>query len=132
MEDELPNEWLVRPLGEILKEIGVSISEAQGAMDNYSILTQKIIESAIKNGDLEFAIEAPWQRFSEVEVELKMAISISTLAEKDEKNKVRGFRPLIMASPLNASYINKSGFNIEGASKIRAKIVPVPPSRGTD
>jgi len=126
MYKELPDELLVRPLGEVLKEISISIAGAQKAMDASSILTQKTIEAAIERGELKFEVEAPWYRFSEVEVELKVALSISTRKEKDKKGRFRGFKPVIMVSPLNAVYKNRFDYSEEGASQIRAKIVPVP------
>ncbi|MHC1583099.1 MAG: hypothetical protein ACXQTM_00430, partial [Methanosarcinales archaeon] len=65
-------ETLVAPLGSILRSVGISLAEAQHALDENSIATQKAIDLAVKSGELEYDIEAPWYHFPEVNLELKM------------------------------------------------------------
>ncbi|MCL7414338.1 MAG: hypothetical protein M8353_12130 [ANME-2 cluster archaeon] len=120
------SEVLVNPLSQIIKEVGISISETQQAMDRNSIDTQL----AIENDELlsQYDIQATWHHIPEVELELKMALTMKYKEEKDSKGALRGYRPILHAAPLNASYKNLHEYDVEGASIIKAKFVSVPPS----
>lgn len=119
-------EVLVNPLSQIIKEVGISISETQQAMDRNSIDTQL----AIENDELlsQYDIQATWHHIPEVELELKMALTMKYREEKDSKGLLRGYRPVLYAAPLNASYKNLHEYDVDGASTIKARFVSVPPS----
>lgn len=120
------SEVLVNPLSQIIKEVGISISETQQAMDRNSIDTQL----AIENDELlsQYDIQATWHHIPEVELELKMALTMKYREEKDSKGLLRGYRPVLYAAPLNASYKNLHEYDVNGASTIKARFVSVPPS----
>ncbi|MBE0521698.1 MAG: hypothetical protein IBX39_05460 [Candidatus Methanoperedenaceae archaeon] len=120
------SEVLVNPLSQIIKEVGISISETQQAMDRNSIDTQL----AIENDELlsQYDIQATWHHIPEVELELKMALTMKYREEKDSKGLLRGYRPVLYAAPLNASYKNLHEYDVDGASTIKARFVSVPPS----
>lgn len=120
------SEVLVNPLSQIIKEVGISISETQQAMDRNSIDTQL----AIENDELlsQYDIKATWHHIPEVELELKMALTMKYREEKDSKGLLRGYRPVLYAAPLNASYKNLHEYDVDGASTIKARFVSVPPS----
>ena len=120
------SEVLVNPLSQIIKEVGISISETQQTMDRNSIDTQL----AIENDELlsQYDIQATWHHIPEVELELKMALTMKYKEEKDSKGTLRSYRPILHAAPLNASYKNLHEYDVEGASIIKAKFVSVPPS----
>lgn len=120
------SEVLVNPLSKIITEVGRSISETQQAMDRNSIDTQL----AIDNDEIlsQYDIQASWHHIPEVELELKMALTIKYTEEKDSKGVVRGYLPKLYAAPLNASYKNLHEYDVDGASIIKAKFVSVPPS----
>jgi len=128
VEEDIIEEVLIAPLGKTLKYIGVSVSEAQKGLDANSIATQKAIDLAIENGELTHHVEAPWYHFPEVNVEIKMALSMTLKKEVDKNKKVRGYKPIILAAPLNATYKNTYKYDVNGTSQIKAKIVSIPPS----
>ncbi|MBE0523584.1 MAG: hypothetical protein IBX40_04530 [Methanosarcinales archaeon] len=119
-------EVLVNPLAKIITEVGKSISETQQAMDRNSIDTQL----AIDNDEIlsQYDIQASWHHIPEVELELKMALTMKYKEEKDSKGAVRGYLPKLFAAPVNASYKNLHEYDVNGASILKAKFVSVPPS----
>lgn len=119
-------EVLVNPLSKLLGEIGRSVAETQWALDRNSIRTQLELESdeALSKYD----IQAPWYHIPEVELELKLSLTIKLEEERDSKNRVRGLRPVLNASPLNASHNTLYNYNVNGSSCIKAKIVSIPAS----
>lgn len=119
---------LIRPLGRVLTLVASSIAEAQGTMDANSIATQKAIDQAIENGEIEYDIQAPWYHFPDVDIELKMALSMTEKAEVDRKGKVRGYKLTLLAAPLNAEYKNTYNYDVNGSSHIKAKIASIPPA----
>lgn len=123
---KLINEVLISPLSKIIREVGTSIAETQKALDRNSLNTQLEIE----NDEIlsQYDIQATWHHIPEVELELKMALSMSYEEEKDSKGKVRGYRPVLCAAPINASYKSLYEYNVEGASTLKAKFVSIPPS----
>lgn len=119
-------EVLVSPLSTILSEMGKSIAQTQRALDRNSIDTQ--IELSTDEVLNEYNLEATWYHIPEVDIELKMALSMKYEEERDSKNRVRGYRPVLNAAPLNASYNALNSYAVEGSSVLKAKIVSVPPS----
>lgn len=117
---------LVNPLSRVIKEVGISISETQEAMDRNSIDTQL----AIENDEImsQYDIQATWYHIPEVELELKVALTMKYEEEKDSKGTLRGYRPVLHAAPLNASYKNLHEYDVEGSSIVKAKFVSIPPS----
>jgi hypothetical protein len=119
-------EVLVSPLSTILSEMGKSIAQTQKAMDKNSIDTQ--IELSSDEVLKDYNLEATWYHLPEVDIELKMALSMSYEEEKDSKGRVRGYKRILNAAPLNASYKSLHSYDVEGSSILKAKIVSVPPS----
>jgi hypothetical protein len=119
-------EVLVSPLSTILSEMGKSIAQTQKAMDKNSIDTQ--IELSSDEVLKDYNLEATWYHLPEVDIELKMALSLSYEEEKDSKGRVRGYKRILNAAPLNASYKSLNSYDVEGSSVLKAKIVSVPPS----
>jgi hypothetical protein len=120
-------ETLVAPLGSVLRSVGASLAEAQHALDENSIATQRAIDIAIESGEIDYDLQASWYHFPEVNLELKMALSLNAEAEVDKKGKVRGYRPILKSAPINATYKNTYNYDVRGSSQIKAKIVSIPP-----
>lgn len=120
------NEVLISPLSQIIREVGTSIAETQKALDRNSLNTQLEIE----NDEIlsQYDIQATWHHIPEVELELKMALSMSYEEEKDSKGNIRGYRPVLRAAPINASYRSLYEYDVQGASTLKAKFVSIPPS----
>ncbi|WMW25825.1 hypothetical protein RE474_03670 [Methanolobus sediminis] len=119
-------EVLISPLSTILGEMGKSIAQTQRSLDRNSIDTQ--IELSSDEVLKEYNLEATWYHIPEVDIELKMTLSMSYEEEKDSKGRVRGYKRILNAAPLNASYKSLNSYDVEGSSVLKAKIVSVPPS----
>ncbi len=119
-------EVLINPLSRILGEVGRSIAETQRALDLNSIKTQ--IEIDDEKSLSEYDIQAAWYHIPEVDLELKMSLTVRFEEERDSKGRVRGYRPVLNASPLNASYNSLYSYDVQGSSCIKAKIVSIPAS----
>ncbi|SFM84722.1 hypothetical protein [Methanolobus profundi] len=119
-------EVLVSPLSTILSEMGKSIAETQKTLDRNSIDTQIELEGdeALKD----YNIEATWYHIPEVDIELKMALSMKYEEERDSKNRIRGYKRVLSAAPLNASYNSLNSYDVKGSSVLKARIVSVPSS----
>jgi hypothetical protein len=119
-------EVLVSPLSTILSEVGKSIAQTQRALDRNSIDTQ--IELSTDEALQEFDLEATWYHIPEVDIELKMALSMKYEEERDSKNRIRGYKRVLNAAPLNASYKSLNSYDVEGSSVLKTKIVSIPSS----
>lgn len=122
-------EVLVSPLSTILSEMGKSIAQTQKALDRNSIDTQ--IELSTDESLKEFDVEATWYHIPEVDIELKMALTMKYEEERDSKNRVRGYKRVLNAAPLNASYNSLNSYDVKGSSVLKARVISVPPSSKT-
>lgn len=114
---------LIEPLSNVLVYTARAVAEAQLALDRNSIATQILIENdeVLKNFDL----RATWYHMPEVNLELKMSLSVE-LQEEETRNG-KAWRKILYSAPLNASYQRSFDFNVTGTSTIKAKIVSLPP-----
>jgi len=119
-------EVLITPLSRLLGEVGRSVAETQRTLDLNSIKTQ--IEIDEEKALSEYDIQAAWYHIPEVDLELKMSLTVKLEEERDSKNRVRGYRTVLNASPLNASYNSLYSYDVQGSSCIKAKIVSIPAS----
>nr|WP_304364437.1 hypothetical protein [Methanosarcina sp. KYL-1] len=107
-------------------EVGRSVAETQRTLDRNSIKTQLEIEE--DEGLKDYDIQATWYHIPEVDLELKMSLTMKLEEERDSKNLVRGYKPVLNAAPLNASYNSLYSYDVRGSSSIKAKIVSIPAS----
>jgi hypothetical protein len=117
---------LIHPLAEVLARVGQGVADAQRAMDLNSLATQTLLanDPVLK----EYGLEATWYHMPEVNVELKMNLTMR--AEDTVKNGKVALRKLRMyAAPFNASYQNTFRADVAGTSQVRARIVSIPPPR---
>ncbi len=127
----MPTErWLSRPVKEFVRSVAVSVAEGQEELDRRSARIQREIEREIEAGDLEYDLDASWLRFSEVEADLETTLSIEGEEIRDpDTGAVRGYRPTVIATPLNPRSRSTYDVDAELASEIRLRIAPVPPER---
>lgn len=122
------DEWLARPLKEFIRTVAFSVAEGQEELDRRSMRTQRTIEREIEDGTLEYDLDASWLRFSEVEADLEMTLSIDGTEIRDpETNELRGYKPTVRAVPLSMRAKKEYDIDAEIASEIRLRIAPVPP-----
>lgn len=121
-------EWLARPLKEFIRTVAFSVAEGQEELDRRSMQTQRTLQQEIDDGTLEYDLDASWLRFSEVEADLELTLSIEGEEIRDpETNEVRGYKPVVSATPLNLRTKNEYDLDAEIASEVRLRIAPVPP-----
>ena len=68
--------WVARPLGELVTGVARAVAEGQTELDRASLATRRDVRRAVENGDLETPIETPWFRFSGVEADLNVSLSM--------------------------------------------------------
>lgn len=123
---------MTRPLSEVLRNVAAAVADSQTELDRNAIAVRQEIERAVENGELEHAIDAPWYKFSEVDIDLDLELEITGEPEVDDQGTVRAFKPMMMATPSMGSSKQKSEYEAELTSKVSAKIVAIPPERGVD
>ena len=122
-------EWLARPLKEFIRTVAFSVAEGQEELDRRSMQTQRTIQQEIDDGTLEYDLDASWLRFSEVEADLEMTLSIEGEEIRDDSGTVRGYRPKLGATPVNPRSRSQFDIDEEMTSEVTVRMVPVPPER---
>ena len=122
-------QWLDRPLKEFIRSVAFSVAEGQEELDRRAMQSQLAIEREVEAGNLEYGLDASWLRFSEVEADLEVTLSIEGREIKDPEDRetVRGLKPTVAALPLNHRVKREYDVDAELASEVRLKIAPVPP-----
>ena len=123
------DEWVARPLKEFIRAVAVSVAEGQEELDRRSMAVQRAIEGEVEDGALNYDLDASWLRFSEVEADLELTLSIEGREIRDpETDRVRGFEPVVSAMPLSRRATEEYDVDAEVASEVRLRITPVPPT----
>lgn len=132
---------LATPLGELIASIGEGVADAQAALDAGSLAqTLAIYDSDNDGGDetlkklREIGYQPTFYALPETEVEANVALTLSGsktdpagLSVGNNLTKKIVGKTKIYASPLNGSNTNKYNLNVNASTKLRFKIVPVPP-----
>jgi len=118
------DEILIDPLEHMLVQVGRGIAESQLEMDKNSLATQEMIDNDKTLS--ESGITAPWYHYPEVNVDLKMDLSMHSVTQTQQNsgNLVRKYR--LYAAPMNAAYCNTFNRDVSGSSSLKLKIVSVP------
>lgn len=119
-------DFLARPLKEVIRNVAAAVAEGQADLDRSAVALQRELDEAIERGDLEYELDASWFQFSEVETDVKVALSLSGREERDEEGTVRGFKPVLKAYPYNPRLKNSYDFDVEATTDLTLGIVPVP------
>ena len=127
---------LSAPLGEFIASVARGVAEAQQAMDLYTIETYKEIygsDAQLLQELREMGYQPTWYKIPEVSAEITMSLSISaTHLDEGTQTTAQPIRRAnkfeVVAAPVDANYVNRYNYNIQGASKVKFTIVPVPPS----
>lgn len=124
---------ITRPIKEVIRNVARSVAESQEEMDRRSIEVQKEIEAALESGELDRDIDASWLKFSEVDVDLEVAVSLEGQTVRDERGKGRKIiKPFVGASPMNPRLRDTYDYESDITSTVSLKIVPVPPEKRTE
>ncbi len=127
---------LAAPLGEIISSVGSGVAEAQAALDAGS-LAQTLAIYNTSNADETTALlrnigyQPTFYAIPETEVEAQISLSLSMNESYNGTSnglqKNGGIKTKIYATPASASFTNTYNLNVNAFSKIKFKIVPVPP-----
>jgi hypothetical protein len=126
-------ERITRPLGTVIRDVGLAVAEGQQELDR-KLRTQYL--SVPDDGPV--GLETPWYRFAEVEVDLELHFQTHEVVERptgDVARVVEGKGGVAAATPryevaaavATPSDIGFAEHEQSGASRIRFRIVPVTP-----
>lgn len=126
------------PIWEIMNSLGKGIADAQYAMDDYVFKAiqrlaspeEKITVAGQSKSLLELGLMPSFYHFSEVNLNIKMAISSMQGEEFGGEAMVAaggGVGLVMFGASLSASYSNKYSFSANAASEVSAKIISIPP-----
>jgi len=136
-------EALAAPLGDVIAHVGRGIAEAQAALDAQTFRTFKRQFDASDDVAIEMrrlGFTPTWYRIPEAEAEVSMSISIGArgplpTGSTGAARQTPGTNPeaiQLYAAPIDAAYASKYEFHSEGVSRLKFKIVAVPPSQEAD
>ncbi len=135
---ETIRDTLVFPLPLLLSQTAQAVAEAQLALDETAMRVQQELdlltaEALAQAGEepaglARFQVDATWYHIPEVDIELKMSLSMEVREQVTGSGKTV-FRPKLLSIPHNARSKNLTNFDAEGTSSIKARIVSIPPSQ---
>ncbi|ASJ71983.1 PASTA domain-containing protein [Granulosicoccus antarcticus] len=116
-------------LGELIGAVGRGVADAQQALDRSTIEQIARIYSDLDD-DTQAHLRAigyqpTWYKIPEATAELMVTLSVAG-GDGVQHRSDTGVR--LHATPVDANYANKYSFNLQAASKVTFKIVPVPPT----
>ena len=122
-------DMLSAPMEQVIVALGMGIARAQRELDRFSIQSQQEI-----NEDpllAETGLQATFYQIPTADLELTMAIAMEEEPKAAPSNlpakpQVRRLKNLYF-QPVNASYTNQFSFDVQASSKLKLRIVPVPP-----
>jgi hypothetical protein len=124
---------LSAPLGALIAAVGSGVAEAQQAMDAASMAALQDIYSTNEGLYLELqriGYRPTWYHIPEVDSELQVAL---TVAGQETRGGVDGAARLrIYAAPVDAGYASRYNFSLQASSRVKFRIVPVPPSTAAE
>jgi hypothetical protein len=128
-----PSELLAAPIGDLISAIGRGIADAQGAMDAQTIENLRAVYT--RDGALFEVLRAigyrpTWYHIPEVTAEVSVAL---TLRGEASSSGSQGSAGLVMyAAPIDAAYTSRFNYDLQAASVVKFRVVPVPPSAAAE
>ncbi|MEF8779942.1 MAG: hypothetical protein V5A46_04630 [Haloferacaceae archaeon] len=152
------DQWLARPLGEVVEGVSRAVADGQLALDEHAIETTEAIAAA---EGLEGELDAPWFRFTEVEANVTVALSLhgreirdrhrlrrakgsrsrgtdadrtgeadrtGDVDRKRDADRIRGYREFLAAAPHGPELASRYDYDANATSSVRFRIAPVPPT----
>lgn len=130
-------ELLEVPFSLLLSQTAEAVAQAQAAMDETSMRLQAKLDelsaAAIADGGEEpsglarFQVDATWYHIPEVEIDVRMALSMK-VEEEVRSDGRRVVRPLLRSIPYNVKTSRETVLEATGTSSVKARIVSVPAS----
>ncbi len=124
------------PLGELIASVGRGVAEAQREMDAASI---SVLQEIYSRGDGLFVelqrigYRPTWYHIPEAEGDLQITLTATSEQTSGSAAAAPGSsRIKLYAAPVDAAYASRFGFNVQASSRVKFRIVPVPPSTAAD
>lgn len=123
------------PIPQMLQSLGMAVAEAQYSMDKYVMKAIKELaasENSVELPDgqtrsmLELGLLPSFYHFSEIHLNIKLAISSMEGEEFGFGASIGAGYPGVFGASLNASYSNKYSFSANASSEVNTKIVSIP------
>ena len=124
---------LASPLGDLIASVGTGVAEAQEARDLQALQTlRELAADTATYAELrKIGYQPTWYAIPEAEAEITIALSV-TGDGRPAGRRAPGRRIGLRATPVDAAYTRRFDFNLEAASKLKFKIVPVPASSAAE
>jgi len=152
---DLLQEVVASPLGDVIASVGEGVAEAQQALDEGSLAKSLEIYSEGGEEALRVLREIGYrptfyalpETTGEVRVSMRLgksaagagarrpaanALQPAVVAQLARIGRNVAFKPKIYATPVDASYANRFGYQANISAKLTFKIVPVPAPDGVD
>ena len=151
---DLVRDVVASPLGDVIASVGEGVAEAQQALDEGSLAKTLEIYSESSEETLRVLREIGYrptfyvlpETVGEVRVSLKLGNIGQTGMSATRKATIQpqvgaqlarigrniGIKPRIYATPVDAGYANRYGYQANISAKLTFKIVPVPAPDGAD
>lgn len=124
------------PLGELIASVGRGVAEAQEELDAASIAALQRVYSA--NTGLLHELQRvgyrpTWYQIPEAEAEIQIALTMSGTQESGTGTSAGAKTiPKLYAAPIDAGYSSRFNFSLQAGSRLKFRVVPVPPSTSAD
>ena len=129
------SDTLAAPLGDLIAAVGRGLAEAQQALDLATVETIKALQTGTGDGIevlRKLGYQPTWYRIPELHAEITLSLSVSSTTTADDADSPSGEggpgRIRLYGSTMDASYTNRYDYDLNAASVIKFRIVPVPPS----
>ncbi|KFA91500.1 PASTA domain-containing protein [Archangium violaceum] len=127
---DLPQlESLSAPLGALISSVGRSVAQAQRELDEATLEHLRAIYESDEGLAAELqriGYRPTWYHIPEAEAEIAVALSIT--AEEQTQGTQGRSRVKMYGAPMDASYTNRFGYSLSAQSRLKFRVVPVPPS----
>jgi hypothetical protein len=125
--NDLPQlEALSAPLGSLISAVGRGVAQAQQELDEATLERLRALYAA----DEGFAAELQrigyrptWYHIPEAEAEIAVALSITAEEQGQGRTRLKMY-----GAPMDASYTNRFSYSLSAQSRLKFRVVPVPPS----
>lgn len=127
---------LSAPLGSLIASVGRGVADAQREMDAASLAAYREIYES-NDGMLSelqrIGYKPTWYHIPEAESEIQVALTVSgsesstTPSTSPSRQKIK-----LYATPVDAGYASRFNFSLQAASRLKFKVVPIPPSNAAE
>ena len=129
---DVPRTVLNAPLPELIERLGLSIANAQAALDQSSLAIAQAMGTTMVEIDsqprslLELGFIPSFYAFTEATIEARLSFTVTEGTELGIKGSA-GVQIGVFAASVEASYARKYSFSAEGSSSIATRLVSLPP-----